>query len=85
MDTDYVSYAVVYGCGSDSVPNLWIMSRTPVMEPALLESLNKQALARLPNYDPSIARRNTQGDPTCTGTYADKWSNNSTFPESLKF
>ena len=73
METDYDSYAMVYGCGSDSVPNLWILSRTPTIDDKLKERLNGSAWTRLPNYDWGLVRWDTQGDPTCTGTYTKKW------------
>ena len=61
METDYDSYAMVYGCGDgvNRVPNLWILSRTPTMDDDLLTRLNASAWTRLPNYDWSLVRYDT--------------------------
>ena len=44
LDTDYVSYTMVYACESSDSALLWIMSRTPTMDKALLDKLNADAL-----------------------------------------
>ena len=43
MDTDYDSYSMVYSCFPNDTAYLWIMSRTPTMEKALLDKLNADA------------------------------------------
>ena len=48
------------------------MAREPVMDPALLASLNELAKERLPNYDWSVKREDVQGGRICEGTYDDK-------------
>jgi len=40
---------------------LWILSRTPTLDAAILDSLNAQAKERLPNYDWSKAVMDKQG------------------------
>ena len=53
---------MVYACEEGiSIPFLWILSRTPTMDPALFSSLTSKARTMLPNYDWSIARIDKQG------------------------
>ena len=61
MDTDYETYSMVYSCQPNDMAYLWILSRTPTMDPALLAHLNAQAAASLPNYDWNTAILDKQG------------------------
>ena len=61
MDTDYETYSMVYACEPNSIAFLWILSRTPTLDQATLDSLNAQAMERLPNYDWNIATTDRQG------------------------
>ena len=61
MDTDYENYSMVYACEENDMAYLWILSRTPVLDQDILDSLNKQAMERLPNYDWSKASLDKQG------------------------
>ena len=55
LDTDYDTYAVVYGCSEeDVVPNLWILARESVIDEELIQTLKLQTAEMLPNYDFSI-------------------------------
>ena len=39
MDTDYVTYSMVYACERE--PSLWIMSRTRELDQDILDRLNE--------------------------------------------
>ena len=59
IDTDYDTYAVVYGCDPkrDTVPNLWFLARTPIISEELIAKLTAETTEKLPNYDWSVAKR----------------------------
>ena len=59
LDTDYDTYAVVYGCRPkrDTVPNLWFLGRTPALSEELIARLTKETTEKCPNYDWSVACR----------------------------
>ena len=62
VDTDYETYSMVYACEPNDMQYLWILSRTPTLDQGILDSLNAQAMEKLPNYDWSIVRMDKQGD-----------------------
>ena len=56
MDTDYETYSIVYSCenwfgGLASFDYMWILSRTPGMEEALVSSLVAQIEEKVANYE----------------------------------
>ena len=55
MDTDYETYALIYGCGGVSslfsVENVWIMTREPVASDELMAELEAKVAAAVPKYD----------------------------------
>ena len=64
LDTDYDKYSIVYSCEEtkNSIPKLWILSRTPIMDSILLYELTTKLKYQLPNYDWSIVNIDKQGD-----------------------
>ena len=67
IDTDYVSYSMVYNCVENDPTNttyFWILSRTPTMSADKLNELNAKAATLIPHYDFSQAHLTTQND-TC--------------------
>ena len=64
IDTDYENYAMVYTC--DDIAYFWILSRTPTMDQALIDSLNAKAAKMLPNYDFTNAMIDVQGEDKCS-------------------
>ena len=51
IDTDYETYSLVYSCHSGSTADLWVLSRSPVMDDDLYSSLLDRAADLLPQFD----------------------------------
>ena len=52
IHTDYENFSVVYNCEySTQQQIIWILSRTPVMEKDLFQSLLVDLKEKLPNFD----------------------------------
>jgi apolipoprotein D and lipocalin family protein len=70
IDTDYDNYSMVYSCHSGPTADLWILSRTPVMDLALYNPLIYSAMEKLPQFDFKTLNDHltVQGDKC---TYAD--------------
>ena len=63
LDTDYDTYAIVYGCDiEDAVPNLWFLAREPTLDEDLIAELTAKSTEMLPNYDWSVSVRDLQSD-----------------------
>ena len=55
VETDYVSYTVVYSCGTDDYDvALWLMSRTPTVDDEMLDRYDAIINAYLPTFDQGI-------------------------------
>ena len=51
IDTDYDNYSIVYACHEDDMQYLWLLTRVPNPDQALLDKMRDTALAALPNFD----------------------------------
>ena len=55
VETDYVSYTVVYPRGTDDYDvALWLMSRTPTVDDEMLDRYDAIINAYLPTFDQGI-------------------------------
>ena len=65
VDTDFVTYSIVYGCGIYG-KDLWFLTREAVVDDALINKMLETARSNLPTFDfTRMLPRNYQGDK-CT-------------------
>ena len=63
IDTDYETYSIIYACHANSAKNfLWIMSRTPTMDQAVLKQALVTATLNLPNFNFDNLITDVQGE-----------------------
>ena len=66
IDTDYISYSLVYSCHSGPTPSLWIMSREPYLPDNVYADLLERASDLLPSFDFSTLNGRTVEGDMCT-------------------